>query len=88
MLHKSHAADEQRASMHRKQQDVLTENQELKGKLIDLRGKLMDKSVQLNTLEGNTYNVFCNSNLNNLIIFSEFGWNKKGSQLYSEGVVH
>lgn len=30
----------------------LVENQELKGKVIELRGKLMDKSVQLNHLEG------------------------------------
>lgn len=53
MLQKSHLADEQNASMRRKQQEVLSENQELKGKLIDLRGRLMDKSVQLNNMEGN-----------------------------------
>lgn len=54
MLQKSHLADEQNVSMRRKQQEVLAENQELKGKLIDLRGKLMDKSVILNNLEGKT----------------------------------
>ena len=52
MVQKSHVTEEENASVRRKQQEVLSENQELKGKLIDLRGKLMDKSVLMNQLEG------------------------------------
>jgi predicted nucleic acid-binding Zn-ribbon protein len=63
MLQKSHLADEQNASIRRKQQEVLSENQELKGKLIDLRGQLMDKSVQLNNMEGNNVAFKCSGNL-------------------------
>ena len=52
MLQKTHHAEEQTASIRQKQQQILAENQELKGRLIDLRGKLMDKSVQMNHIEG------------------------------------
>ncbi len=45
-------AEQQNASLHHKQQEVLADNQELKGKLIDLRGKMMDKAVLMNQLEG------------------------------------
>jgi len=44
--------DEQNVAMRLQQQEVLSENQELKGKIIDLRSKLMNKSVQMNHLEG------------------------------------
>ena len=52
MVQKSHITEEENVSVRRKQQEVLSENQELKGKLIDLRGKLMDKSVLMNQIEG------------------------------------
>lgn len=53
ILQKSHLAEEQNTAMHHKQHQVLSENQELKGKVIDLRGKLMDRSMLVNHLEGN-----------------------------------
>lgn len=52
MLQKTHQAGEQTTALRQQQHHILAENQELKGKLIDLRGKLMDKSVQMNTMEG------------------------------------
>lgn len=57
-MQKTHLADEQNATIRRQQQEVLVENQELKGKLIDLRGKLMNRSVELNNLEGKGGTIF------------------------------
>lgn len=51
MLQKSHQTDEHNAALRHKQNSVLSENQELKGKVIDLRGKLMDKSMHISHLE-------------------------------------
>ncbi len=52
MLQKTHTTEEETTVMRQKQQQILTENQELKGRLINLRSKLMDKSVQMNQMEG------------------------------------
>lgn len=51
MLRKSHLVEEHNSSMRHKQQEALSENQELKGKLINIRGKLTSKSVQMNHFE-------------------------------------
>lgn len=51
MLRKSHLVEEHNSSMRHKQQEALSENQELKGKLINIRGKLTSKSVQMNHIE-------------------------------------
>ena len=51
MLHKNHAIEDQNAAMRQKQDQVLSENQQLKGKVIDLRGKLTDRSMLINHLE-------------------------------------
>lgn len=52
MLQKNQQIEEQNATMHQRQHKMLSENQELKGKVIDLRGRLMDRSVKLNHMEG------------------------------------
>ena len=52
MLQKTHKAEEQTASMRHKHHEILAENHELKGRLIDLRSRLMDKSVKMNSMEG------------------------------------
>ena len=52
MLQKTHMAEEQTAAMRHKHHEILAENQELKGRLIDLRSKLMNKSAQMNQIEG------------------------------------
>ena len=55
----------------------LVENQELKGKVIELRGKLMDKSVQLNHLEGTVQLASILGIRNEMYISSTFGRNKE-----------
>ena len=57
MLQKSHQTEEQNVTLRQKQNLVLSENQELKGKVIDLRGKLMDKSMLVNHLESKAQNT-------------------------------
>lgn len=88
ILQKSHFVDEQNVSMRRKQQDVLSENQELKGKLIDLRGKLMDKSVEMNNLEGKYGTLLKMACYLGQFFSSGFGRPEKGSELCSEGIVY